>query len=130
MNNHWPTGTNLRESFHSGFIPSPIIFGLLIDSSCIDWHSHPCAGSSAQFGNCILYDAQSFRRRFHFGNAFFQVLAIASVTATFFSARKFQFPEEEEEEYDDDEGESGDEETRNGGNVRDEERGGMLETDL
>ena len=41
-----------------GYIPSPILFGNVIDSTCILWKS-TCEGEAG--GRCLLYDIEAFR---------------------------------------------------------------------
>jgi organic anion transporter 3A len=41
-----------------GYIPSPILFGHVIDSTCILWKS-TCEGEAG--GRCLLYDIEAFR---------------------------------------------------------------------
>ncbi|CDW54745.1 solute carrier organic anion transporter family [Trichuris trichiura] len=80
-----------------GFIPSPIIFGLIIDSACIAWYS-PCNDS----GNCVLYDNMSFRYKYHSGNAAFQLAAILVVVFTYYKQENFAYPESEDFDNDND----------------------------
>jgi hypothetical protein len=56
----------------TGFIPAPIIFGRLIDSSCRLWQrsasvsscrGNPTGVSSGKGGSCLLYDTSKFRLR-------------------------------------------------------------------
>lgn len=42
-----------------GYIPAPILFGNLIDSTCLLWKS--TCGEKA--GRCLLYDIEQFRYR-------------------------------------------------------------------
>ncbi|CAG9135206.1 unnamed protein product [Plutella xylostella] len=44
-----------------GYIPAPIVFGNLIDSTCILW-KQTCSG--AKGGRCLLYDIEQFRYRY------------------------------------------------------------------
>lgn len=39
-----------------GFLPNPIIYGALIDSSCLVWES-----SCGHTGSCWVYDVDGFR---------------------------------------------------------------------
>ena len=41
-----------------GYIPSPILFGNVIDSTCILWKS-TCDGEDG--GRCLMYDIEMFR---------------------------------------------------------------------
>lgn len=43
-----------------GYIPSPIVFGNVIDSSCLIWKNH----CGQQGGFCLLYNIEQFRLRF------------------------------------------------------------------
>ena len=43
-----------------GYIPSPIIFGNVIDSTCIVWKAH----CGQQGGFCLLYNIEQFRLRY------------------------------------------------------------------
>lgn len=79
------------KQFFLGFIPSPIIFGFIIDTTCM--HSQ----CSNKRGNCILYDNKSFRFKYHLANAGFQMVAIVALFVTYIMTRKFKFPEEREE---------------------------------
>ena len=44
-----------------GYIPSPIIFGNVIDSTCLLW-KQTCEGS--QGGRCLIYDIVAFRYKY------------------------------------------------------------------
>ncbi|KAM3967710.1 organic anion transporting polypeptide 30B isoform 1-T2 [Aphomia sociella] len=44
-----------------GYIPAPIVFGNLIDSTCILW-KQSCSGEKG--GRCLLYDIEQFRFRY------------------------------------------------------------------
>lgn len=44
-----------------GYIPAPILFGNLIDSSCLLWKS-PCGKTTG--GRCLLYDIEKFRYKY------------------------------------------------------------------
>ncbi|CAG0919874.1 unnamed protein product [Notodromas monacha] len=52
-------------------IPSPIVFGAIIDDTCLVWKTSKC-GSKA---NCALYDSNAFRWKLHCFTAFFIVCA-------------------------------------------------------
>lgn len=43
-----------------GYIPSPILFGNVIDSTCLWWKEH----CSERSGFCLIYDIEQFRFRF------------------------------------------------------------------
>jgi len=45
-----------------GYIPAPILFGNLIDSTCLLWKS-TCGEKG---GRCLLYDIEQFRYRWYF----------------------------------------------------------------
>ncbi|CAB4061514.1 SLCO3A [Lepeophtheirus salmonis] len=44
-----------------GYIPSPILFGNVIDSTCILWKS-TCEGAAG--GSCLMYDIEAFRYKY------------------------------------------------------------------
>jgi organic anion transporter 3A len=44
-----------------GYIPSPIVFGNVIDSTCLVW-KQTCEGS--QGGRCLMYDIELFRYKY------------------------------------------------------------------
>ena len=59
-------------------LPSPIIYGKIVDGACILWQN-TCGGET---GNCLLYDTVMLRRRYMFTTAgimFFGVLADMAV---------------------------------------------------
>lgn len=43
-----------------GYIPSPILFGEVIDSSCLLWKTTNCG---TQGGFCLIYNIEHFRLR-------------------------------------------------------------------
>lgn len=45
-----------------GYIPSPILFGNVIDSTCLLWKDH-CAEPDAR-SHCLMYDIEKFRFRY------------------------------------------------------------------
>uniref|UniRef100_A0A914UYY7 Uncharacterized protein n=1 Tax=Plectus sambesii TaxID=2011161 RepID=A0A914UYY7_9BILA len=74
-----------------GFIPAPILFGWLIDSACVTWHSR----CTEDRGNCVIYDNNTFRFNFHIGNAGFQALAVIAAILCYVISRSRKLPEEE-----------------------------------
>lgn len=56
-----------------GYIPAPILFGNLIDSTCILWKS-TCGESG---GRCLLYDIEQFRFRYVGLCAGIKIIALA-----------------------------------------------------
>ncbi|XP_075153050.1 organic anion transporting polypeptide 33Ea [Haematobia irritans] len=54
-----------------GLIPGPIIFGRIIDSTCLKW-SKTCTGN----GNCQLYDQAAFRVKVNFVSCCFMVIGV------------------------------------------------------
>lgn len=45
----------------AGFIPGPIIYGAVVDNTCLLWATTPCG----KRGNCWLYDLDSLRLWYH-----------------------------------------------------------------
>ena len=44
-----------------GYIPSPIIFGNVVDSACLLWSIRKCSMHPAVSGRCLRYDILDFR---------------------------------------------------------------------
>ncbi|CAG0883537.1 unnamed protein product [Darwinula stevensoni] len=44
-----------------GYVPSPIVFGNVIDTTCLLWKEGKCGGKS---GRCLLYDIEAFRFKY------------------------------------------------------------------
>ncbi|CAG0924004.1 unnamed protein product [Notodromas monacha] len=55
-----------------GFIPTPIIFGALIDSTCLVWSTNDCG----EEGNCTYYDSEKFRKYLHMASASFMCVSL------------------------------------------------------
>ncbi|XP_037038961.1 solute carrier organic anion transporter family member 5A1 [Bradysia coprophila] len=56
-----------------GYIPAPIIFGTLIDSTCLLWQS-TCGEKG---GRCLIYDIETFRYKYVGLCAFIKIVALA-----------------------------------------------------
>ncbi|XP_031619261.1 solute carrier organic anion transporter family member 74D-like [Contarinia nasturtii] len=54
-----------------GLIPGPIIFGHIVDSTCLIWN-HKCGRQ----GNCLLYDSAKFRYYLHSTAALFYAICV------------------------------------------------------
>lgn len=103
-----------------GYIPSPIVFGNVIDSSCLLWSVKRCSQLlPAVSGRCLLYDIQDFRYKcedsFSFDKAFacllqcffpsryvgmlsgLKLLALALFLYDLYQLRKIEKKEEEAE---------------------------------
>lgn len=57
-----------------GYIPAPILFGNLIDSSCLLWKS-TCGGEAG--GRCLIYDIEKFRFKYIGLCALIKVVALS-----------------------------------------------------
>ncbi|KAL1236296.1 Solute carrier organic anion transporter family member 2A1 [Trichinella pseudospiralis] len=75
-----------------GFSPSPILYGMVVDSSCIVWDSIP---SSGEPGNCLLYDNRQFRNKLHISSGGFQLAALLAIVFTYYKENDFVFPQED-----------------------------------
>lgn len=76
------------------FIPYPIIFGRIIDATCLVWES-----TCGQTGNCWLYDMDRFRVYFHSTAVVFLLLGISlEVGAVVMAGSVRNLYEDEEEE--------------------------------
>lgn len=56
------------------FIPGPIIYGYIIDSTCLVWNKDACSADGR--GNCQLYDQTAFRWWINMVAIAFTVVAI------------------------------------------------------
>ncbi|KAJ6218400.1 hypothetical protein RDWZM_009557 [Blomia tropicalis] len=87
-------GSSLMAIF--AFIPYPIIFGSIVDSSCLVWES-----KCGKTGNCWVYDQTKFRNYLH--GAAISFMAIGSLfdfLMIFFSNRVKNFYEDENDSTD------------------------------
>lgn len=57
-----------------GYIPAPIVFGNLIDSSCLLWKSS-CGETTG--GRCLIYDIEKFRYKYVGLCASIKIVALA-----------------------------------------------------
>ncbi|CAG0884629.1 unnamed protein product [Darwinula stevensoni] len=55
------------------FIPGPIIYGAIIDSTCLIWKEPTCGTGK---GNCAFYDSDKFRIALHAWTAGFVAVAL------------------------------------------------------
>lgn len=53
-------GFSMFISSSLALIPGPILFGRMIDSTCLAW-----SNKDGERGNCLLYDPIKFRQRLH-----------------------------------------------------------------
>ena len=80
---------SLSIAFNIGFLslfamlPSPIIYGQIIDKSCILWQS-TCGGDT---GNCLLYDSVMLRRRLMFTTAGIMLFGLLADIAVCYEAK-------------------------------------------
>ena len=72
-------------------IPGPVVFGALIDKSCILWQ-HTCGGDS---GVCLLFNTALFRL-YTYGVTFaFELLAFLLSLLLLYFVSHMEFPDEE-----------------------------------
>lgn len=87
-----------------GTIPGPVIFGYLIDNTCLLWQEQECADVDEKRGNCRLYDNGGMAIAMLVTIVIVKLLGILFFgTALFFSGRS-HIPDKLEDD-DDDEGE-------------------------
>ena len=86
------------------FIPYPIIFGRIIDATCLVWES-----TCGQTGNCWLYDMDRFRVYFHSTAVVFLLLGISLEVGAVVMAGSVRnlYDEDEEENRQEEEEEEG-----------------------
>lgn len=68
-----------------GFLPAPVIYGTLIDSSCLVWEK-----SCGQTGSCWVYDTEMFRYKLHGLTAACLTVAGAFEVITIYHYRLFE----------------------------------------
>lgn len=64
-------GFSLFTASLFALIPAPIIFGRIIDFTCLIWN-HKCGRQ----GNCLLYDPVKFRYYIHAASAIFLAIGV------------------------------------------------------
>uniref|UniRef100_A0A915IYI1 Solute carrier organic anion transporter family member n=1 Tax=Romanomermis culicivorax TaxID=13658 RepID=A0A915IYI1_ROMCU len=69
-----------------GFLPSQVLFGRVIDTTCVKWNSQSDTGR-----HCQLYDRSLFRSRYHLLTTAFAGLSFLCVALTSLLAVKFPF---------------------------------------
>ncbi len=74
-----------------GFIPGPVVFGSLIDSTCLVWQT-----SCGERGACALYDNHDFRYKLHAATAVFKCVAVFFYFVMFVILWKRRYYYEEE----------------------------------
>ncbi|XP_033727073.1 solute carrier organic anion transporter family member 5A1-like [Pecten maximus] len=67
------------------FMPAPIIYGLIIDTTCLIWMTG-CSGSGA----CLFYDIVDFRIKIHLVSLMFFNVAAGSTLYAFLKTRKWK----------------------------------------
>lgn len=77
------------------FIPYPLIFGALIDSTCLIWEK-----TCGKTGNCWLYDLDKYRVSMHMGAFTFLMLGVLFEIGTACYAGRIKNLYEDEQEND------------------------------
>lgn len=67
-----------------GYIPAPILFGNLIDSTCLLW-KNSCGEKG---GRCLMYDIEQFRYRYVGLCASIKILALGIFTVDWWLVRR------------------------------------------
>ncbi|ODM99427.1 Solute carrier organic anion transporter family member 1C1 [Orchesella cincta] len=81
-----------------GYIPSPIIFGNVIDSACLLWKVKRCSTLlPAVSGRCLLYDIQDFRYKYVGVLSGLKLLALALFLYDYFQLKRIEEEEEKAE---------------------------------
>lgn len=82
-------------------IPGPIIFGRIIDSTCLSW-TFKCG----QQGNCQLYDSIKFRYNLHYAAAGFTLIGVIFDFLVWYFGRDLELYGDDNAKKPDDSGES------------------------
>ncbi|XP_033726663.1 uncharacterized protein LOC117316235 [Pecten maximus] len=91
------TSIGLSSFFSSllGFLPSPIIFGKVVDSTCLIWQK-----SCGTEGACLFYDNDDFRLKIHLIPLVYMFAGLCCLSFGFYKVRLWKkWPSEETEEY-------------------------------
>ena len=75
-------------------LPSPIIYGKIIDGACILWQN-TCGGET---GNCLTYDTVQLRTRFMFTTAAIMSFGVIADIAVCYEAKNLVIFREDEQE--------------------------------
>ncbi|KAK3087480.1 hypothetical protein FSP39_006508 [Pinctada imbricata] len=80
------TSTGLQSFMMSllAFMPGPILFGKIFDSTCLEWSS-----VCGKPGACVLYDIVDLRIRIHLFSLVFKLVAVALVGCALIYTRKW-----------------------------------------
>ena len=77
----------------TAFTPYPLIFGAIIDSTCMIWEK-----SCGKTGNCWLYDLEKFRVYLHVSSFIFLMLGVLCETAAIFFTNNIRDLYDDEEQ--------------------------------
>lgn len=75
------------------FLPAPIIFGLIIDRTCVLW-----GRTCSKTGNCWLYDGQALRKTMNYTAAVFVVIGTCFDLGTWWYSKNFKIFDDEKKE--------------------------------
>ena len=82
---HIPTGI-----IFIGFVPGPMIFGAIIDSTCLRWQTTIRSTSTSDHGACVLYDVDQFRVKVHVLTLLFKIGAVMCVIVLYVVVVRWQ----------------------------------------
>lgn len=75
-------------------MPSQVIYGKIIDTTCSIWSNT----DNSPNAYCLIYDNVNFRVRYHLTTAMFQFLSMVFVAMACYCARDFTFHMDDENE--------------------------------
>ncbi|XP_058836202.1 solute carrier organic anion transporter family member 74D-like [Topomyia yanbarensis] len=75
------------------FLPAPIVFGLIIDRTCVLW-----GRTCSKQGNCWLYDGLSLRKSMNYTAAAFVIIGTCFDMGTWWYSKNFRIFDEEEKQ--------------------------------
>ncbi|CAJ0583256.1 unnamed protein product, partial [Mesorhabditis spiculigera] len=79
-----------------GTLPSPFIWGIIIDSTCLVWE-YTCSGGR---GACSLYDSTEMRTRMHFTYTAIRIVSLFTDLYVYVNATGLKIMDEEEKKED------------------------------
>ncbi|VDM53925.1 unnamed protein product [Angiostrongylus costaricensis] len=80
-----------------GTLPSPVLWGYLIDSACLVWET----SCTSDRGNCVIYEAHTLRMRMHVMYTIIRIVSMFTDIYVWYHAQKLNIIDVDEIERDD-----------------------------
>ena len=73
-----------------GFVPGPMLFGAIIDSTCLRWQKTITSNTPEDHGACMMYDVDAFRVKVHSITVAFKIAATLIVVVLYVAIVRWQ----------------------------------------